>query len=115
MGLLAWLFGRKKTTTPPVTPTGPAPSPAPRPPLLAVPVPAPSAPAARTGSAAYWRALDVQAVERFTQANIDRIEATARKDTVAAARHQLDYDYWFDLHRQYRRNELEAEAKERAS
>jgi len=98
VGILAWLFGRKKRPEP-------------------TPLPRPTSPAAAqgpaAGTAAYWHALDADAVNRYTSANIRRLEASRRGDVVAAADAQREYDVWFAKHREYRANELAAEARER--
>lgn len=106
MGFLAWLFGRRRAETPrpPVATAPPTPRPA--------PTSGPTGP--RFGTAAYWHALDADAVNRYTSANIRRLEASRRGDVAGAAEAQREYDMWFARHREYRSLELQAEAKERA-
>lgn len=103
MGFLAWLFGRRRAETPqpPVATAPPTPRPLP---------PAATGPA--VGSSDYWNRLDLDAVNRYTSANIRRLEASRRGDVAGAAEAQREYDMWFARHREYRSLGLQAEARE---
>lgn len=87
VGLLAWLFGRKRSSAP------------------AQPAPPAAAQQAPRETFAYWSALDAAATREFTQANRDRMVAQTAESKAEAVRR---YDAAFARHQEYARRANEA-------